>query len=58
MDSVADLMASVRAADVVVIVTNHKSYDYQAILDAAAFIFDTRNALGKVGKESSKVVRL
>jgi UDP-N-acetyl-D-glucosamine dehydrogenase len=58
MDSVSDLMASVRAADVVVIVTNHKAYDYQAILDAAAFIFDTRNALGKVGKGSSKVVRL
>ena len=58
MDSVVDLMASVRAADVVVIVTNHKAYDYKAILDAAAFIFDTRNALGKVGKESLKVVRL
>ena len=51
-------MASVRAADVVVIVTNHKAYDYKAILGAAAFIFDTRNALGTVGKESEKVVRL
>jgi len=58
MDSVADLMASVRAADLVVIVTNHKAYDYQAILDAASFVFDSRNALGKMGKESSKVVRL
>ena len=58
MDSLPDLMASVRAADVVVIVTNHKVYDYKAILDAAAFIFDTRNALGRAGKESEKVVRL
>jgi len=51
-------MASVRAADVVVIVTNHKVYDYNAILDAAGFVFDSRNALGKMGKESLKVVRL
>ena len=58
MDSVPDLIASVRAADVVVIVTNHTLYDYAAILDAAAFVFDTRNALGRAGKESEKVVRL
>ena len=58
MHSVPDLMAAVRAADVVVIVTNHKTYDYKAILDAAKFIFDSRNALGKMGKDSPKVVRL
>jgi len=58
MDSITDLMASVRQADAVVVVTNHKSYDYKAILEAAAFIFDTRNAFGKMGKESPKVVRL
>jgi UDP-N-acetyl-D-glucosamine dehydrogenase len=58
MDSVPDLMASVRAADVVVIVTNHKEYDYKAILAVASFVFDSRNALGKIGKESEKVVRL
>ena len=60
MDSIAtdDLMKSVKAADAVVIITNHTSYDYKAILDAAQFIFDSRNALGKTGKESEKVVRL
>jgi UDP-N-acetyl-D-glucosamine dehydrogenase len=58
MRSVPDLMAAVRAADCIVIVTNHKSYDYTAILEAAKFIFDSRNALGKMGKESPKVVRL
>lgn len=58
MESIPDLMASVHVADLVVIVTNHKTYDYKSILDAAALIFDTRNALGKVGKESEKVVRL
>jgi UDP-N-acetyl-D-glucosamine dehydrogenase len=54
----ADLMESVKAADAVVIITNHTSYDYKAILDSAQFIFDSRNALGKTGKESPKVVRL
>ena len=54
----ADLMKTVKAADAVVIITNHTTYDYKAILDAAQFIFDSRNALGKMGKESPKVVRL
>ena len=58
MRSVPDLMAAVRAADCVVITTNHKKYDYKAILEAAKFIFDSRNALGKMGKDSPKVVRL
>jgi UDP-N-acetyl-D-glucosamine dehydrogenase len=60
MDGIADadLMQSVKTADAVVIITNHKSYDYKAILDSAQFIFDSRNALKKMGKESPKVVRL
>ena len=58
MHSVPDLMAAVRAADCVVITTNHKKYDYESILEAAEFIFDSRNALGKMGKDSPKVVRL
>jgi UDP-N-acetyl-D-glucosamine dehydrogenase len=56
--SVTDLMAAVRSADVVVIVTNHSSYEYPRILDEAALIVDTRNALGNAGKESSKVIRI
>jgi UDP-N-acetyl-D-glucosamine dehydrogenase len=58
MHSVPDLMAAVRASDCVVITTNHKTYDYKPILDAAKFIFDSRNALGKMGKDSPKVARL
>jgi len=58
MDSVKDLMNAVREADCVVIVTNHSQYDYPAILDAASLIFDSRNALGKLGKDNPKVVRL
>lgn len=58
MDSVPDLMKAVRAADAVLIVTNHKQYDYQAIIDAASFVFDTRNATGKIAKKHEKIVRL
>ena len=58
MDSVTDLMESVRKADAVVIVTNHTVYDYEAILKEAKFIFDSRNALRKYVKDSEKVVRL
>ncbi len=58
MQSVADVMEAVRRADCVVIITNHSQYNYEAILEEAKFIFDSRNALGKMGKNSPKVVRL
>lgn len=58
MYSVDDLMGAVREADAVVIITNHSAYDYPAILETAQFIFDTRNALGNLGKDSPKVERL
>jgi UDP-N-acetyl-D-glucosamine dehydrogenase len=58
MQSVTDLMAAVREADCVVIITNHSQYDYPALLAAASLIFDTRNAIGKLGKGNPKVVRL
>ncbi len=60
MDSISDtaLLSRVAEADAVVIVTNHASYDYRSILDAAQFIFDSRNALGSLGKDNPKVERL
>jgi UDP-N-acetyl-D-glucosamine dehydrogenase len=58
MESVTDLMAAVRSSDCVVIVTNHSTYDYPAILEAAPLVVDTRNALGKAGRDNPKVVRL
>jgi UDP-N-acetyl-D-glucosamine dehydrogenase len=58
MHSVTDVMDAVRHSDCVVIITNHSSYDYKAILKEAKFIFDSRNALGKLGKNNPKVVRL
>jgi UDP-N-acetyl-D-glucosamine dehydrogenase len=54
----ADLMGEVAAAEAVVIITNHKTYDYPAILAQARFIFDSRNALGKLGKANPRVERL
>ncbi|OGO31880.1 MAG: UDP-N-acetyl-D-glucosamine dehydrogenase, partial [Chloroflexi bacterium RBG_16_54_11] len=58
MKSVIDVMDAVRNADCVIIITNHKVYDYQAILNEANFIFDSRNALGTQGKNNPKVDRL
>ncbi|MCB2214302.1 nucleotide sugar dehydrogenase [bacterium] len=58
LDSVPDLMTAVAEADCVAIITNHSDYDYDAILEAADVVVDTRNALGAKGKASPKVVRL
>ena len=58
MDSVKDMMNAVKNADAVVIITNHKEYDYRAIVESAAFVFDSRNATRTVAKDSEKVVRL
>jgi UDP-N-acetyl-D-glucosamine dehydrogenase len=58
MDSVADLMETVAESDAVIVVTDHKTYDYPAIVEAASFIFDSRNALGKLARNNPKVERL
>lgn len=58
LDSVKDLMKSVKQADAVVIVTDHKVYDYKAIIEAASFVFDTRNATGRLARGHDNVVRL
>jgi UDP-N-acetyl-D-glucosamine dehydrogenase len=60
MDSIAEgeLMRKVAEAAAVVIITNHHSYDYSSILEKAQFIFDSRNALGKLNTGNPKVVRL
>jgi UDP-N-acetyl-D-glucosamine dehydrogenase len=58
ISSVVDLVQAVKTADCVVIVTNHKVYDFDAILKDSKLIVDTRNALGKLGVKNPKVVRL
>jgi len=58
MESVPHVIEEVGKADCVVIVTNHSDYDYAAILNNAKLIIDTRNALGQMGRNNPKVVRL
>jgi UDP-N-acetyl-D-glucosamine dehydrogenase len=48
--------AGVRQADCVVIVTDHRKFDYAKLVKEARLIVDTRNALK--GIESEKIVRL
>ena len=50
LDSVTNMMKSVKEADAVVVITNHKMYDYKMIIESAKFVFDSRNATGKLGR--------
>ncbi|MBC8331627.1 MAG: nucleotide sugar dehydrogenase [Anaerolineae bacterium] len=58
LQSVPDLMSAVKAADCVVIITNHSDYVYAEILETAKCIVDTRNALGSAQRDNPKVFRL
>lgn len=58
LESAPDLLGAARRADCVVIVTNHSSYDYPAILENAQLIVDTRNMVNATGNGSPKVSRL
>jgi UDP-N-acetyl-D-glucosamine dehydrogenase len=51
-----DAETAAGCADCVVIVTDHKAFDYHRILERARLVVDTRNALK--GKVSEKIVRL
>ena len=55
MEAIDPLTGSAEA-DCVVIVTDHKKFDYAAIVQRACLIVDTRNALK--GHTSEKIVRL
>jgi len=48
----------IKSADLIVVVTDHSSYDYQWIVDNAAAVFDTRNATKKVKRNRKKIERL
>lgn len=55
LTSEEDLLAAVLEADCVVVITNHKSYDYPSIYQAAKLIVDTRNAFGFMTEGREKV---
>jgi UDP-N-acetyl-D-glucosamine dehydrogenase len=50
------LPESATKADCVVIITDHKGFDYKGLLDSAKLIVDTRNAMKQF--KSDKIVRL
>jgi UDP-N-acetyl-D-glucosamine dehydrogenase len=55
---IPDLEGGLQQADCVVITTNHSTYSWKRILAQSKLIVDTRNALGELGRNDEKVVRL
>jgi len=47
---------SIGGYDAVVLATDHSSYDYAAIVDAAKLVIDTRNATRRVVRHRQKIV--
>ncbi len=56
--SVALTAAELAKTDAVVIVTDHSTVDYQFVVDNAALVIDTRNALAKVKPSKARMVSL
>ena len=56
--SVALTDKEIKAADAVVIVTDHSSVDYQRVVDLAGVVVDTRNATAKLTKGKGRIVSL
>jgi len=50
--------AEIERADAIVIVTNHKTIDYQMLMDHATVIVDSRNAMSRTTKTRARVVSL
>jgi UDP-N-acetyl-D-glucosamine dehydrogenase len=49
---------TLKAADLVVIVTDHAVFDYESIVAGARRVLDTRNATRNVKKGRAKIVKL
>lgn len=56
MRSIELTAANLAAFDCVVIATDHSSYDYQAIVEAAPLVVDTRNATRRIARNRNKIV--
>jgi UDP-N-acetyl-D-glucosamine dehydrogenase len=56
--SVALDAAALRAADAVVIVTDHDGVDYQLVVDEADVVVDTRNATARLRSSRARIVSL
>jgi UDP-N-acetyl-D-glucosamine dehydrogenase len=57
-ESVSLTNEEIEMADAVVIVTDHKTIDYQRLVDRAALIVDTRNATAKTTRTRARIVSL
>ena len=57
-NSVPFTEAAARAADCVVIVTDHSDFDYAMLSRSAKLIVDTRNAMARVNGASARIVKL
>ena len=58
LESVALTPEQLAAVDCVVIVTNHRRFDYASIVRHARLIVDTRNALAATEAQTCRVIRL
>jgi UDP-N-acetyl-D-glucosamine dehydrogenase len=58
MKSINLTQAALKKADLVVILTDHKDYDYDWVCENANLIFDTRNASINVTKGKNKIHKL
>jgi UDP-N-acetyl-D-glucosamine dehydrogenase len=56
MRSVDLTPANLAGFDCVVIATDHSSYDYQVIVEAAPLVVDTRNATRRIARNRNKIV--
>ena len=50
--------AAIRAADCVLILTDHEEFDYQDVVAGAALVVDTRNATWGIQPSVAEVIRL
>ena len=50
--------ANVKGADLVLILTDHSSYDYAELVKHACVVLDTRNATAQVKRGRSKIHKL
>ncbi len=57
MSSIPLTAANLKKYDVVLISTDHSSYDYQFIVDNAQLVIDTRNATAKVRRGRGKILK-
>lgn len=48
----------IKAADIIIITTNHSCYDYQKIVNEAKILYDTRNATKDVKNNREKINKL